>query len=503
MPSAPGPSRRAPVLDGGLVVAAALLVHLPCVNFGFVGLDDQDLIVDDQAFLSRPSSLWHAFGRAYMGAVDAAHAYYRPIVTASYVLDAQWSGARAFGYHLTNVVLHAACCLAVWALVRRLDLGRGPAIVGALVFAVHPALAPAVAWIPGRNDALLALFAVGAWWAFLQRRNALHFVLFGLALLTKETAVVLPLVCSAHAWLLEPELARGRRLALHATGWLALVAARLAVHPPAGASLVGLWSAGLSGVVAGFGQLVLDVRPAVLDVAAAVPVWPGWVAMLAVALAAALVSGVRKRVVALGVAVTFFFLLPPALLTGDLVLDTRLYAPAVGVVIVLGEMLRALAVEARTLAAFSGVAVAALAVLTVAFDGAYRDRRAFAREAVADSPRSPLAHFCLGRSEQLDGDDDAALAQYRDALDLGAREGVHNNVAVIEMKRAEWTAAEQDLRAELASNPGYARAWLNLGIVLRHEDREAEACDAATRAVALAPGDETSSTEKSRDCASP
>jgi hypothetical protein len=484
--------------DALVVALVAAIVHARTVTFGFVGLDDRDLVVDDQAFLAQPSAMWRAFGRAYMGAVDAGHAYYRPLVTASYALDAQWSGAHAAGYHLTNVVLHVATCVLVWALLQRLAMGRGAALVASLVFAVHPVLASTVAWIPGRNDSLLALLVVGSWLAFARGRTLAHLTLFALALLTKETAVALPLVCGAHALLLEPELRSWRRLGLLAVAWLALVGARLALHRSDAAQAVTLQQ--LPQLVAGLGKLVLYVRPTVLAVAADVAVWPGIVAGAGLLAATLTLAGIRRRVMALGAVVFVAFLLPPVLLTGSLVLDERLYLPAVGVVVMFAEVLRAASPERRVLRAFGGVVLVGLAAFTLAFEGGFHDRRAFAREAVSGSPHSSLARFCLGQSDQLDGDDDGALAEYRTALALGPAEVVHNNIAVIEMKRAEWPAAEGDLRAELAQSPGYARAWLNLAMVLRHEQRGREACEAATTAAGLAQGDAAIDAERAKDC---
>ncbi len=484
--------------DALAVALAAAVVHARTVTFGFVGLDDRDLIVDDQPFLSQASSLWRAFGRPYMGVVDPGHAYYRPLVTVSYALDAQWSGVHAAGYHATNVLLHVATSVLVWALLRRLAMGRAAALVGALLFAVHPVLSSTVAWIPGRNDSLLGLLVLGSWLAFLRGRWLVHLLLFALALLTKETAIALPVVCAAHALLLEPELREPRRLALHAGAWVALLATRLALHPAGAAPAVTL--AQLPELVAGVGKLLLYLRPTVVAVATDVPVWPGVVGMAGLTAAAVMVPGVRRRVMALGAVVTVAFLLPPVLLTGALELDQRLYIPAVGVVIMLAEILRALAPEPRVVGAFGGVVLAGLAVLTFGFEGAYHDRRAFAREAVSGSPHSSLAHFCLGQSDQLDGDDDGALVEYRTALSLGPAEVVHNNIAVIDMKRTRWSEAEGELRAELTRSPRYARAWLNLAIVLRHEQRMRESCDAATTAAGLAPGDDAVGSERARDC---
>jgi protein O-mannosyl-transferase len=496
-------------IDAALVAACAFAVHARAIGFGLVGLDDRDLLVDDAAFLSRPAALWQAFGRAYLGAVDAGHAYYRPLVTASLALDAHWGGTGFASYHATNVALHAAASVAVWMLLRRLYVGRVAAWISAAAFAVHPALTSTVAWIPGRNDSLLALLCVSSWLAFLARRRVVHLVLFACALLTKETAIALPLVCGAHALLLDPPLAG--RLAAHSAGWLALIGARLAVWPPSSGSMplaleLTRWVRSLLG---GLGELALPLRPIAIAVAQDLPVVPGVAALLGIALATVALRGVRRRVVALGVASFFLWLLPPVLATGSLVLGQRLYLPAVGGAVVLAELLRAAAPDPpvpqahRVVAAWGGVGLVALAAVTLAFQGTFRDPRSFAREAVDASPHCALAHFCLGQSLQRDGDDDRALAEYRTALTLGAVEVVHNNVAVILMKRALWPEAASELEQEIASNPGYARAHLNLAVVLRHEGKREDACRWATTASELTAGDGMGSeidAERARDC---
>ena len=80
----------------------ALLLHVRTLGFGFTCLDDNVLIVEDQAFLSQPSSVVRSFGRTYFQAASADHAYYRPMINASYGLDANLGGASPRGYHATN-----------------------------------------------------------------------------------------------------------------------------------------------------------------------------------------------------------------------------------------------------------------------------------------------------------------------------------------------------------------------------------------------------------------
>jgi tetratricopeptide (TPR) repeat protein len=492
-------------LDAALVALCAVVVHARTIGFGLVGLDDRDLVVDDAPFLVRPSAFWRAFGRAYMGAVDAGHAYYRPMVTVSLALDARWAGAGFASYHATNVFLHAAASVVVWMLLRRMDVGRAAAWISAVAFAAHPALTSAVAWIPGRNDSLLGLLCVGSWIAFLERRPAVHFLLFAVALLTKETAVALPLVCAVHALIAEPALARPTRLAGYGAGWIGLIGARLVAWPPSGNATFALeparWARSL---VAAFGEVAFPVRPVAIGVARDIPIAPGAAALLGLALVTLALRGVRRRVVAVGVAAFCLWLLPPVLATGSLVLGQRLYLPAVGAVLAVAELLRAAAPHPerqRFLGAFGGTALVVLAAVTLAQQSTFRDRRAFAREAVDSSPRSALAHLCLGQSLQLDGYDDRAVGEYREALDLGAVEIAHNNIAVILMKRARWSEAASELEAEIALNPRYARAHLNLAVVLRHEGHDDEACAQANRASELAGGDTQVEEERTRDCA--
>jgi hypothetical protein len=486
-----------------LVLGAVLLVHGPSLAFGFTGLDDQDLLGDDAAFLRGPVSLLRIFTRSYMHVVDAHHPYYRPLVTASFALDAHWPGASRVPYHATNLLFHACASLILLGLLRRFGMGMA-AMVGALLFAVHPALAATVAWIPGRNDSLLTLFVLAAW-NFLPFDGfgpssasprlgslALHLAFFALALLTKETALVAPAVWAVHLALqARPDPASRDRSTwgVLLLGWLVLVVARVALAsapvPSVGARDGALF---LSLLVRSLGPTVFPLSPALLSDKADLPLASGVAVLALAAAAAALVPGVRARVVAIGAAAYAAFSLPAFFAGTTLLLTTRLYLPACGVLLVASEVLRALfdrAATKRPAISFAFVTAAAFALFSLAYESTFANRRRFARAEADASPHCAMAHFCLGASYQLDGDDGRAMAEYQSALALGAIEVVHNNIAVIEMARGEWPAGEAELRQEIAVNPGYARAFRNLAIVLRHEGRDTDAADADARAATL------------------
>jgi hypothetical protein len=499
-----------------LVLGAVLIVHGRSVAFGFIGLDDQDLLTDDAAFLRGPVNLLRIFTRSYMHVVDPRHPYYRPLVTASFALDAHWPGSFPVACHATNLLLHACASLLFLGLLRRFEMGTA-ATAGALLFALHPALAAAVAWIPGRNDSLLALFVLAAW-QFLpfegfaadsrmrhRLRDAgllgLHLAFFALALLTKETALATPVV-----WTLQLALRPGAASTDRETsakraerarspwgwlvaGWIVLVTARFALAaapvPPLGRGEAIVFP---SLLLRSLGAVVFPLNPSLLSDAPDLPLAAGIAALVLAAAVAARAPGVRPRVVALGTAAYVVFLLPGLLAGTSLLLATRLYLPTCGVLLAVTEVLRGLfegPATRRAALSFAFVTAGVFALLSLAYESTFANRRRFARAEVDAAPRCAMAHFCLGASYQMDGDDSRAMTEYRDALALGAIEVVHNNVAVIEMGRGDWASAEGDLREEIAVSPGYARAYRNLAVVLRHESRAADAADADARAAAL------------------
>ncbi len=173
---------------------AAALVGAIAVAFGnavqneFV-YDDRLLIVDNPA-VRAPAGDLHAL------------AFYRPLRTLSYRLDYAVGGLDPRVFHLTNLVYHATTTLLVHAVLARTGASPAAAATGALLFAVHPIQTESVTYAAGRRDILCALFFTAGFLAYLRyresrRRSAMFAALscYVLALLAKEMAITLPLVC--------------------------------------------------------------------------------------------------------------------------------------------------------------------------------------------------------------------------------------------------------------------------------------------------------------------
>jgi len=144
---------------------------------------------------------------------------FRPITFASFALNWAIGGARPWGYHLFNILVHAAVTLLLYLLLRRLleSLPNGTQIAwaAAALFAVHPIHTEAVASIVGRSELLGAGFLLAAWLLHLDDRQVPALGCLVLALMSKESAVVfLPLALAG-------DHVRGKLKPLRCYGWIA------------------------------------------------------------------------------------------------------------------------------------------------------------------------------------------------------------------------------------------------------------------------------------------
>jgi hypothetical protein len=194
-----------------LVIGAGILV-------AFGGALSGDFVADDWPFIAENPYLgrWNAVpgffssGAWANSALEASGTQlYRPLLLAWVSVLRAAFGAEPFWFHLSSLALHALNTMLVMLLVARIVPEAHVALraLGALVFALHPAQVECVAWLSGVNDPLLALFALTAMLCYARHREECGagaafaaLAAYALALLTKETAVVLPAVALLFDW---------------------------------------------------------------------------------------------------------------------------------------------------------------------------------------------------------------------------------------------------------------------------------------------------------------
>jgi len=159
------------------VAALTAACYAPTVGGSFLNWDD------NVNFLQNPS--YRGLGPAQLrwAATSTLFGHYIPVTRLSWGLSYVLRGMEPTGYHLFNVLLHAANTALFYVALRRLlvaataagdqaasratDLTMAAAI-GAVVWGVHPLRVEPVAWISGRADLLCGTFVLLATWAYLR-----------------------------------------------------------------------------------------------------------------------------------------------------------------------------------------------------------------------------------------------------------------------------------------------------------------------------------------------
>jgi tetratricopeptide (TPR) repeat protein len=133
--------------------------------------------------------------------------YYRPLQTISFKTDYALYKLRPFGYHLTNLLLHLLAGIFLFLFLQDITQKNFLPFAASLLFLVHPIQTEAVSYISGRADLLVALFSLVSMFCYTKARlpdrhrdpfcllfYMTSMVFAVLALLSKETAIVLPLM---------------------------------------------------------------------------------------------------------------------------------------------------------------------------------------------------------------------------------------------------------------------------------------------------------------------
>jgi tetratricopeptide (TPR) repeat protein len=220
--------RWPPAAWAALLVAFALVAYSNSFAGPFI-FDDQSNVVDN----AKIRHLWPAWDtmRAPLEAVGMAG---RPVAQLSMAINFAIHGLSVAGYHVGNLILHAATALVLFGVVRRTLLtpvlaprfGRHAAPLAfavALVWEVHPLLCDSVSYISARTEVLAGLFLLltlycairarsanssgGAW-----RWRAASIASCALGTGSKEVMVAAPVIVLVHDWLFaSAPIAAGQR----------------------------------------------------------------------------------------------------------------------------------------------------------------------------------------------------------------------------------------------------------------------------------------------------
>jgi tetratricopeptide (TPR) repeat protein len=486
-----------------------LLIYFRSLFFDFTYLDDNVLILDNLFYLKNLGNIFKIFTIEVFHVLHASAAYYRPLLTLSFMIDAQFSGANPFVYHLTNVLLHLASGMLLFKLLTKIKVRDELALFTALFFTVLPVLSQAVSWVPGRNDSLLAFFVIPT---FINLINYLetekfkyfvyYLVFFAASLFTKESALLIPLFTVMYIVLFERKRMLTRQniylipaIILVLLPWYLL--RRVALVNPVEygmesvvKTIISAWAAVPLYVGKIFVPYNLSVLPTVQDS----KIYLG--SFVVIVLTALVLMSKQKRwsYILFGTFWFFGFLLPsfvrPSTEYVPDFIEHRLYVPIIGLFFIILEIdfVKNLNLFNKKVAKVAGVLLVLFAAITFFHTGVFANKMNFWLNAAKYSPRHPLAHKNLGAMYYLDGDIVKSEVHFKQSLVLNPTEPmIHNNLGLIYLSKNDFQNAEKEFAQELELYPYYDNAHYNWGLSYFKRGEKAKAEDMWLKTLQINP----------------
>ena len=195
-----------------LICAAVYCAYLNSLSNSFV-FDDRHMILQNNYI--KHLRFIPLFFKGELTSFPIARGMYRPILMLTFTFNYFFAGLAPHSYHLINILIHFlnACLLyfLLKLLIKSLSFPLSLGVV--LAFCLHPINTEAVAYISGRSTILSSFFILSSLYAYIRWRICLKRYLYPLslglyilALLTKETSLVLPFLIAAYEFVYTPDL---------------------------------------------------------------------------------------------------------------------------------------------------------------------------------------------------------------------------------------------------------------------------------------------------------
>jgi protein O-mannosyl-transferase len=530
-----------------VVAIVSCAPFVPALWNDFVEWDDYENIVNNPHYRGLGwSQLRWMFTTFHMGP-------YQPLSWVTLGIDYLIWGMNPFGYHLTNLILHAANAVFFYYVSRRLlsiawsisdeagqsQLGLSAAFA-ALLFAIHPLRLESVAWATERRDVLSGFFYLGTIYCYLRansipdnnlqawrwRNTAL--ALFVLSLLSKAAAMTLPVVLlildiyplKRLQWQPRQWLGPGGRAVLWEKIPFVIVAVPFAFLALLGQQQASAFRSlethdlGSRLAQAFFGAafyLWKTLIPTKLSPLYEIPPhFTPWDPFIVAGVAASIIITLSLYLLGdrwpAGLACWAYYIVVLAPVLGivqtgpQLVADRYTYLSCLSWAALAGGVLlyslrrsnqRQSGAPFGLAApiAIAGVLVP-LALLTWNQTAIWRDTGTLWRHALKLDPNSSIAHYNLARFLGRQGKHAEAVAHYRQALSIRPEDtDARNNLGLLLAIGGEIEASLQEFQKTVQLDPNHARAYFNMGKVFARQGDHERAIRNFQQALKLKPNE--------------
>jgi Flp pilus assembly protein TadD len=455
-----------------LILFLAIAIYLPTLWFGFSPMDEKWAILDYKKEYSEISNMPKVFSNPVM------EMYYRPIWTSSLMFDLISGKGSPFTFHLTNILLHAFCCLLLFKVFIVLGVEKKTSLWCAIIFALHPINIHTVAWIPGRNDSLLCLFSLLSVFyliKFLETDDIIslsaHCISFCLALLSKENAIVLPVLFGIIS-LFVVEQKNNRKLVTLFIPWLLIGLCWFLLRK----SIIDFFlSSGgthfsetllnfLSAIVIYIGKCVIPIQQSIMPMVQNTSLIPGIFVIALIAFLSIKFGFKEKRIAILGMLWFFIFIVIPvwvgATNTNGEHYEHRVYTSLIGFMLMVSQI--NIQLNKKTATILLVILAVVLSAKTIYRYQVYKNELSFATAATSESPTVAMLQNIEGLEYVKTKGFNKAINCFTKAIELNPNKGeYYNNRAGCYLNLKDFSHALQDYNKAIDLQPTNGTAYLN------------------------------------------
>jgi protein O-mannosyl-transferase len=486
----------------GLIVIAGLIVTIywPVNNFELSHFDDQILLEERLEKLKSPNAWKQAFSEDAFSFLSGEALFYRPILTWTFIIDAKWDNPVKAA-HISNIIYHIIACWVVFWFLSLWKISYGQRLTASIFMGIHPSLAQAVAWLPGRNDSLASIaiiLSVGFfikwfkdnkssnWWGHL------GFLIVGIFI--KESAF---LVIGLAAILYFAKRIKSKKVNKDdvvnlVLSWLSILIFWLILKSSAFAGktvettlmtrLSAAWQ-NLIGLITYMGKLLIPINLSPTPTLSETSLWPGIIVLLGLAGTTFLIKKQRKMFFWGAIWIMIFLL--PAIIPGDIkqqqhvFLEHRLYTS------MLGMLMMAVAIWQNIKDKYRKLGMVGIGLLFIFFVKINTDRlnvfangMSFWKESVRTADSLAFGHGNLAVMYRQQGLLQQSEKESKKAIELFPQIAyAHQNLAAIYLEEDRLDEAEQMALAEIELG-GYDNAYFTLGMIYEKQGKIEKAVEA-------------------------
>jgi Flp pilus assembly protein TadD len=491
-----------------LIITLGFVVYSNSLNGRFVW-DDYGLVKENN-YIKSWSNLPKVITGSFGAGGGSGSNFYRPLQMLAHMAGYSLWGLDVRGYHLTSILLHILAAVAFYFFINILFSDRSLSFAASLFFIAHPINTEAVCYISGVSDPLSLLFMLLCLICYIKSRdlnNAALYILallsFIFALLSKENAVILPLLVLLYhyAFRKSPEIKKLLPFFVILASYFILRSTLLSpfVHPQ-------ITFAGLLKRIPGFfaaitGYVRLLLLPFSLHIEYGDRLFkvtdPRAISGLLISLlliATAFFKRKNNPFIFFSIAWFFIALLPVSniySINSSFMMEHWLYVPSLGFFLVLARWVTyplKNKILAGLLKAFAATLLVFYSYLTIKQTEYWREPIAFCKRSLKYAPASWRFYNELGLEYANAARYEEAIAAYTKALEINPNlTGVYYNVAGAYQKVGRDKEALSMYNKAKDINSKFAREYYETGNAYMDSGKEKEAIASYRKALEIYP----------------